>query len=337
MMLALEIIALVIGFYFLAKGSDWLVTGAAGIAQGLGVRPLVVGLTVVAWGTSAPEVVVSALAATKGDPDLAMGNVLGSNAANIGLVLGACAIVLPDVLHNRMGLREIFWLLGSVAVFWWAAADREIDRVDSAVLLGALTVYNLQLLWEARQASVGSKKPEPASDTWLERHPVLAVLLGGVAISIAAKLVMIGAAGDKELEVVGLATRAGLSKLVIGLTVVAVGTSLPELAAGMSGALKGHTDISVGNVVGSNVFNVLGVIGIVGLIHPFGGEGDPDTQAKIAENLVRDFPVVIAFSVVAILLPMLGGERGGRAKGALLLLGWIGYTGYLIVSGPSLR
>jgi cation:H+ antiporter len=129
---------------------------------------------------------------------------------------------------------------------------------------------------------------------------------------------------------IGLAERAGLSDVVIGLTVIAIGTSLPELAAGVSGALKGHADISIGNVVGSNVFNVLGVIGVVGTIHPFGGPADPETQAKIAQNVAQDFPVVMAFSLAAILVPLLGGAKGGRFKGLLLVGAWLAYTIYLI-------
>jgi cation:H+ antiporter len=331
MMLAVEILALLVGFYFLAKGSDWLVTGASAIAEGIGVRPLVVGLTVVAWGTSAPEVVVSGLAAFEGKAGITLGNVLGSNVANIGLVLGTCGVVLPAVMQGRMGFREIFWFLGSVALFWWRIADSEVTRLDAVIMLAGISVYNLQLLWEARQASVGAKAIEPPSDTWLERNPKSAVLIGMISISAAAKLVMIGATGYEEFGPVGIAVRAGLSDAVIGFTVIAVGTSLPELAAGLSGAFKGHADISIGNVVGSNVFNVLGVIGIVGLIQPFGGEAaDAVTKGAFARSLAEGFPVTIAFSVAAVLLPWIGGARGGRWKGALLLAGWVGYTAYQV-------
>ena len=322
MMVVIEILALLVGFYFLAKGSDWLVNGATSIARGLGVRPLVLGLTVVAWGTSAPELVVSGLAAYEGQIGISMGNVLGSNAANIGLVLGCSALVLPAVLQARLGWREAFWLLASVAVFWWRVADGEVSRLDGCVLLGAMTIYTLQLWWEARQTLVGVEAAEPPSETWLDRHPKATTLLGIVMLSLSAKAVMIGS--------IGLAERAGLSDVVIGLTVIAIGTSLPELAAGVSGALKGHSDISIGNVVGSNVFNVLGVIGVVGVIHPFGGPADPETEAKIIQNVSQDFPVVMAFSLAAILIPLLGGAKAGRFKGFLLLGSWLAYTAYLI-------
>ena len=325
MELALEILALLAGFYFLAKGSDWLVTGASVVAERIGVRPLVVGLTVVAWGTSAPEVVVSGRGALAGEVGVTMGNVLGSNVANIGLVLGLCTLVLPAVLRERLGWREIFWLLASLGILWYGVHDLEVSRLDAALFLGALTVYNLQLLWEARQASVGSEPIEPPSDTWWERHPKLSVLIGMLAIFLAAEAVMHGA--------MGLAMRAGLSTLVISLTVIAVGTSLPELAAGLSGAFKGHSDISIGNVVGSNVFNLLGVVGVVGLIHPFGGDQDEPGREVIRATLELEFPVVLGFSLAAVVLPMVLPGRGGRLKGAVLFLGWVGYTVYLIQRG----
>jgi cation:H+ antiporter len=328
MILAREILLLLFGFYFLAKGSDWLVAGSSTIADRMGVRPLIIGLTVVAWGTSAPEVVVSSLAAVDGNPGMAMGNVLGSNVANIGLVLGISALILPGVLHRALGGREAFWLLASVGVFWWRTADLELSRVDGGVLLACVTAYNLQLLWEARQLSVGADPELRIGRTWLERRPRVSAILGAIVIAAAAWATIEGAEG--------LARRAGLSNLVIGLTVLAVGTSLPELAAGVSGALKGHVDISIGNVVGSNVFNVLGVVGVVALIRPFGGAAEPVVQDALRHNLVVDFPIVLGFSLGAILITAFGGERGGRAKALLLLAAYSGYTAYLFLySSPG--
>jgi cation:H+ antiporter len=318
MTLVIDLSALLLGFFFLARGSGWLVAGASEIAGHLGVRPLVLGLTVVAWGTSLPEVLVSGLAAVEGQAGIALGNVLGSNAANIGLVLGACSLILPGVLHKRLDSRESLWSLAALGLFWWCAKDGGFSRVDGAFLLSALLIYNLQLFWEAREAALGTKAQEPRRDTWLQRHPKYAVAIGGITLALAAQAVMVGA--------VGLAQRAGLSDLVIGLTVVAIGTSLPELAAGLSAALRGHGELLIGNVVGSNVFNVLGVIGIVALIHPLGGAADPKTEAMIEISLGQDLPVVLAFSLAAVFLPLLAPGRGGRAKGAVLLGGWLTYT-----------
>jgi len=321
--LALEILYLVFGFYFLAKGSDWLVSGSTAIADRIGVRPLIVGLTVVAWGTSAPEVVVSGAAAVQGEPGMTMGNVLGSNVANIGLVLGACALILPEVLNSVMGKREVFWLLAAVGALWWAVADLELTRLDAGLLLGAFALYNLQLLLEARSRTGGTVPERQPGDSWLQHRPVLSALLGTVVIALAAWAAVEGARG--------IAPRLGISELVIGLTVLAVGTSLPEFAAGIRGALRGHAEISVGNVVGSNVFNLLAAIGVVGLIHPFGGVREPRVQEALRHNLHIEFPIVLTFSLAAILLPMLGRGRGGRAKGVVLLLAYLGYVIWLFV------
>lgn len=322
--LAKELVFLVVGFYFLAKSSDWLVMGSSIVAESMGVRQLVIGLTVVAWGTSAPEVVISSLAALQDNPGVSMGNVLGSNVANIGLVLGVSALILPDVLQGRLARREAFWFLASVGVFWWAASDFAISRSDGWVLLGCVTIYNLQLLWEARQASLGSESNDHEPEGWLEAHPRFTIVLGMLTLAGAAYLTLVGAEG--------LAYRVGLSKPVIGLTVIAVGTSLPELAAGVMGALRGHSDISIGNVVGSNVFNVTAVVGVVALIHPFGGPDEPHMQGVLERMVEFDFPVVLGFTLVAILIPALGGARAGRLKGALLLGGFVAYTAYLLIT-----
>ena len=322
--LALEILALAFGFYYLAKGSDWLVTGSSLIAERMGVRQLVVGLTVVAWGTSAPEVVVSSVAAVKENPGMSMGNVLGSNIANLALVLGASAVILPKVLEGALAKRETFWLLASVAVFWWRASDLRIDRVDGAILLGAVSVYNLQLLWEARQRIVGVTPKVEVPEGWAERLPALSTLVGAAAIGLAGWGTIYGAEG--------IARRLGMSDGLIGLTGLAVGTSLPELAAGVSGALKGHSDISLGNVVGSNVFNVTGVVGVVALIRPFGGAEEPVIQEALRKNVEVDFPMVMVFSVAALILTAMGGKKGGRAKGFLLLAAYLAYGTYQVLT-----
>jgi len=321
--LALELVLLVAGFYLLAKSSDWLVAGSSVVAERMGVRQLVIGLTVVAWGTSAPEVVVSSLAAVRESPGMSMGNVLGSNIANIGLVLGISSLILPQVLHGRLARREAFWLLVSVGIFWWLCADGRVSRVDGVVLLGAVSIYNFQLLWEARKASLGAKPEVDEPTNWVERNPRLTVLGGMLALAAAAYITVESAQA--------LAGRAGLSDEVVGLTVLAVGTSLPELAAGVSGALRGHSDISLGNVVGSNVFNVTGVVGVVALIRPFGGDGEPEVRDALGELVSFDFFVVMTFSLAALLLPTLAPGRHGRAKGTLLLAGFLGYSGYLLI------
>lgn len=311
------------GFVLLFKGADWMVGGSSTVARRIGVSTLVIGLTIVALGTSAPEIVVSAIAASNGNADLSLGNVLGSNVANIGLVLGACGVVLPSVLEARLAPRELFWLFFSLAVFTFVARDLAITRVEAGLMLGVFAVYNLSLVLGKRE------EPEPTPAGEGIGKPLAIALVGIAAIAFGAKFVVDGALGGAE--------RLGLPAAVVGLTMVAIGTSLPELAAGLGAAFKGEKDISIGNVVGSNVFNVLAVIGIVGLIQPL----DPDHFAPDRkENLEQAFRwalredlwVVAAFSILAVALPYLARGRGGRVKGAVLLAAYAGYIGWLVTT-----
>ncbi|TDJ66102.1 MAG: calcium/sodium antiporter [Planctomycetota bacterium] len=310
----LELLGLLIGFGLLAKGAVWLVDGGSSLARKWRVSPLMIGLTVVAWGTSLPEVVVSGLAAWEGRGAMALGNVLGSNVANIGLVLGVSAIILPRILTGRVALREVVWLLGSLAILWAVCYDGSVTRLESGLLLAVFALYNFVLLRSPR-GFVSTEGAEEHSS----RRPIIGVIAGAVAIGIGAKLAMFGAEG--------LATRAGISEAVIGLTVIAVGTSLPELAAGIGSALRGHHDISFGNVIGSNVFNSLAVIGIAGMIRPI--TGGPVLAHDLDVMLGRDFPVSLAFALVLVSLPFFMRGRAGRAKGAFLLASYLAYIAWL--------
>jgi cation:H+ antiporter len=280
---------------------------------------MMVGLTLVAFGTSAPELFVGISAATSDRPGFATGSVLGSNIANIGLILGACGVVLPRVLHNRLTRRDLVWLFGSLAALWLVAADRSITRVDAGILLGLFVVYNAILWFTSRQPSAidvfEPLKPRRAA-------AITAVGMFGVALG--AWLVVEGAT-------IG-ALKLGVDQRIVGLTVVALGTSLPELAAGLGGALKGEADISLGNVVGSNVFNVLAVLGIVGLVRPLEAAAMVDEasrqelDAAFEGSLSVDLPMVLLFSLAAVVLPYLGGERTARLKGLALLAAYGLYT-----------
>ena len=305
---------LVAGFVFLAKGADWLVDGGTAIARKAGVSTLVVGLTVVAWGTSTPEVVVSTLAAWQGDTSISIGNVLGSNIANIGLVLGASALVLPKVMEQTMRGRELFWLLASLGSLWWICSDSAITRTDALILLGIFLLHNLHLWLSTRSAGRLTEGPGAAPPA---SFPVPRLIVGVLVISTGAYLVVEGAVAG--------AYRFGMDELTVGLTVVAIGTSLPELAAGLGGAFKGESDISIGNVVGSNVFNLLAVLGIVGLVKPLvpGPAADDALRHSFASALEVEFPMVLAFSLAATLLPLLPG--GGRLKGFLLFISFAIY------------
>ena len=316
------LLLLVSGFVLLAKGADWLVTGSSGIARRFGVSVLAIGLTVVAWGTSAPEVVTSAMAAYEGQSALSLGNVLGSNVANIGLVLGTCSVVLPAVMQSKLGRRDLVWLFASLAALWVVASDHAISRTDAGLLLGAFLIYNGILFVTSR----GEQPPEAAAADAGPRAWFLTAA-GMVGVALGAWLVVQGATRG--------ASMLGVDQRVVGLTVVALGTSLPELAAGLGGALKGEADISLGNVVGSNIFNVLAVLGIVGLVRPLEASAMPDDAARaeleaaFEGSLSVDLPIVLGFSLAATVLPYLGGPRSGRLKGLILLGAYGAYTARL--------
>lgn len=312
------LLLLAVGFVLLAKGADWLVGGSAQVARRFDVKPIYVGLTVVAFGTSVPEIVVSTLAALRGEGGMSIGNILGSNVANIGLVLGACALILPRVLESRVSHRETFWLFAAVLVLGAVALDGAIDRMDGALLLFLFVAFNGHMLATARD-------PGPPTEGLMETpRPWLWIVLGIASVAIGARLVVDGASAG--------ASRLGVPDAVIGLTILAVGTSLPELAAGVSSALRGESDISLGNVVGSNVFNVLAALGLVCVIHPL----DPSTMAEdgaelrraIAETVHIDVPIVLGFSLAMVLLPRLLPGRG-RLSGAMLFLAYFVYVTWL--------
>lgn len=315
----LEIAALLgAGFFLLAKGADWLVGGSVQVARRFGLSPIFVGLTVVAFGTSVPEIVVSTLAAVRGEGGMSLGNVLGSNVANIGLVLGLCALVLPQTLRRGASQREVFWLFVSVIVLGWMLEDGALDRVEGGFLLLLFVAFNLHLLATARD-------PGPPSETVMERPRAwLWIAIGIGSVALGARLVVDGGVSG--------AARLGVPDEVVGLTVLAVGTSLPELAAGLTSALRGESDISLGNVIGSNVFNVLAALGLVCVIHPldparFGDEG-PALRRTFADALAIDLPIVLAFSLAMVLLPKLLPGKG-RLSGLVLVLAYAGYVTWL--------
>ncbi|MAF64945.1 MAG: calcium:sodium antiporter [Planctomycetes bacterium] len=313
---ALDLMVLLGGLLLLGKGGDWLVDGSAELARRRGVRPVIVGLTIVAWGTSAPEVMISSLAAAEGRPALALGNVLGSNIANIGLVLGVCALALPTLLQRGLSAWEASWLVASVGCAWWALADGAVSRGEGAALLAAFALHNLNL-WLLVRGAAGTA-PGPA----LQSAPWTRVVAGSIAIAIGAKLAVTGG--------VGVAEHIGISDRVVGLTIIALGTSLPELAAGLSGVLKNHSELSLGNIVGSNVFNVLAVIGVAAVIAPLEPSA-PEAVTSIDRALGTDFPVVMGFSLALIFLSQFAGASGGRWKGALLVASYLAYTWRVLV------
>jgi len=314
----MQLVALLAGFTFLVWGAERFVMGAASTARLLGVSPLLIGLTIVGFGTSAPEILVSIMASLNDNPGLAVGNAIGSNITNIALILGVTAILVPLSVHSGTVHRELPILLGITLIAWLLLNDGQLDVTDGLILLGGLV---FMLAWVIR-VGMNSREKDPMADEYAAEIPTdmslgrsLFWLLFGIVVLVTSSRLLVWGA-------VGIAEAYGVSDLVIGLTIVALGTSLPELAASIASALKNEPDIAIGNVIGSNIFNLLAVLGIPGLLSP---------SAVDAEVLSRDVPIMIGLTVA--LLLMAWGFRGegriNRLEGAILLACYIGYQSLL--------
>ena len=329
MNLLLPILAVVAGFTLLVWGADRFVTGAAATARNLGVSPLIIGLTIVGFGTSAPEMLVSGVAAWQGNPGLAIGNAIGSNITNIGLILGTTALVAPLTVSSITLRREMPLLLAVMALSWWLLSDGELGQGDGLLLLGGIV---LLVLWMVHLGmNSRARNHDPLIDEFTEEIPVgmstpvaLGWLLAGLLVLLVSSRILVWGA-------VQLAQFFGVSDLVIGLTIVALGTSLPELAASVMSALKGEPDIALGNVIGSNLFNLLGVLGIPGLFAVV-----PVEPAVLS----RDYPMMLGLTLALLLMSWnyRGTRRINRIEGLLLVLAYLAYEGLLYygsISNPT--
>ena len=315
---ALFILAIVAGFAVLIWGAERFIDGAANIASNLGVAPLLVGLTIVGFGTSAPEMLVSALASIDGAPSLGIGNALGSNIANIGMVLGITILVTPLVVNSDTLKREFPVLAFVMALALFLLWDQFLGFTDGLILFAGfiLTLFGMAYL------AIRSRKEDPlekeleheyATPKMSTRQSVKSFVIGLSALLIGSKALVWGA--------VGVASLFGVSELVIGLTIVAIGTSLPELAASIISALKNEHDIAVGNIIGSNIFNILAVLAMPGLIHP---------STVDAAVIYRDIPFMVTLFVMLYLFSRLGKNgRIGRWAGSSLLLVYVSYNAML--------
>ena len=303
-----DLLTLAGGLALLVAAASGLVRGAAALALRLGLTPLVVGLTVVAFGTSAPELVVSVQAALADAGGIAVGNVVGSNVANVGLVLAVAVLVRPLASDPSLFRRDLPALVAATALAALLLADRQLGRVEGAGLVLGLVAY---LVWSVRasrdQPVDLGVDVDPSGPAWRDALFVVAGLAGLV---VGADL-FVGAA-------VGLAEAAGVSNAVIGLTVVAVGTSLPEFATTIVAALRGESEIAVGNIVGSNLFNLLGILGVAALVRPMAAPGLEPV----------DVGVMAAFTL-ALAAMLWTGRQLVRVEGAVLLAGYLGYVVYL--------
>lgn len=254
--MSLNLLILVVGIFLLYFGSSWLVTGASEIALSMAIRPVVVGLTVVAFATSAPELLVSLVAAAEGASGVSVGNILGSNVINIALVLGLSALIKPVTINNQMVKRELPYTVAATILFWVLCMDGNLNRFDGFILITILIVFLVYSVLTAKDGNINK------NDQSRKSYAVngFLIVIGLIAIAYGADCVVDSA--------IFIARSFHLSELFIGISIVAIGTSLPELATSVVAAVKKQSDISVGNVVGSNLFNICLVMGTVGLINP---------------------------------------------------------------------
>ena len=321
MHLLAAIAAVVLGLAALVWSADRFVDGAAASARLLGVPPLLVGMVVVGFGTSAPELTVSALSAWQGSSAIALGNAWGSNICNIALILGLTAAIAPVAVQREALRFDLPVLLAATALSWALVRDGGVSRANAWILLGVFAAW----LVGSCLLAVRTKRGAAAADApggGLSGRMAAFWTLAGLAVLVASSRALVWGA-------VELAQALGVSDLVIGLTVVAVGTSLPELASSVAAARKGADDLAVGNVIGSNLFNTLAVVGLAGAIRPM-----PETDPAI---VARDIPAAFALTVVLLLfafgLPRRGGGRDGRIPrwgGALLLAFYAAYMARVV-------
>lgn len=334
--------ALLIGFVFLVKGADWFVDGAAGIAEKLRVPTLIVGLTIVSFGTSAPELATSIISSMQGSGDIAIGNVLGSNITNILLILGLAAVICPLVVQKSALKFDFPVLLGtSVLVILLGAFDGEIGALDGWIMFLLSLAYMGFLVWYAvkeskKQPQIAdldtsypiavfaegdSKEPSNKFNAWYEKMKGFGWFLITITI-VGLALVVVGALLGVIPAAKCIARELKIPENVIGLTVVAIGTSLPELVTCVVAAKKGKTDIAVGDIVGSNVFNVLRTLGLTGMIVPL----------AFSSSFVVDAVIALGAAVILAVLGYMKGHKVKRWGGILMLAGFVGYYVYLFAT-----
>ncbi len=314
-----SLFALIAGLILLLWSAERFVVGASVLARHFGMPPLLIGMLIVGFGTSAPEMVVSAVASWQGNPGVALGNAFGSNIANIGLILGLTALIAPIAVHSSVLRKELPVLAAITLLAVVLLLDHHLGRGDAAVLLA---VFAGLVLWTIRQGLrhrddiLGSEIAGEMTALTMPLGRGAAWLVGGLVVLIlSSRLVVWGA--------VSIAHAFGVSDLIIGLTVIAIGTSLPELASSLVAVRKKEHDIALGNVLGSNLFNTLAVVGIAGALHPL---------AVGSEVIGRDLTVMLlmTFSLFVIGYGFRGPGRINRYEGLLLFAAWLGYTSWLI-------
>ncbi len=317
----LAIIAILAGFALLIWGADKFVLGASATASNLGVSPLIIGLTIVGFGTSAPEMLVSLMAALNGNPEMAVGNAIGSNITNVGLVLGITALVVPLSVKSSILKREYPIMFAIMLLAWYLLADNSLQKTDGLILITSLFLVLGLITFLGMRESKNANDPLNSEfndeiPTDISTPMALFWLFFGILILLGSSKILVWGA-------VYIAHDFGISDLIIGLTIVAIGTSLPELAASIASALKGEHEIAIGNIIGSNMFNLLGVLGIPAIISPMN---------QLSETVLsRDYPVMIGLSILLFIFAygFKGEGKINRIEAAVLLISYFAYM-YLI-------
>lgn len=311
------ILGLLVGLAGLYFGGEWLVTGAARLARSLGISALIVGLTVVSIGTSMPELLVSVGAALRGSADISIGNIVGSNIANIGLILGLSGLIYPISVHVSLLRREIPIMVGVAVLAYLLLLDGMVSRVDGLLLLaGMIAFISFMVVAGRREQRVQHDIPEEEHETdeVINRGRELLRLIAGIAV------LMVGAQLTVD-NAISIALAVGISELVIGVTLVAVGTSLPELVTSTMAALRRESDIAIGNVVGSNIFNLIGILGATAAIQPI----------QVMPQIIRfDGLVMIGFSLLVI--PFAANRRLGRREALIFVVAYVVYVAFTVIS-----
>lgn len=316
---------ILVGLVFLVWSADRFVYGAAAVAKNFGISPLIIGLTIVAMGSSAPEMLVAANAALADQTDTAVGNAIGSNITNILLVLGITALVKPLVVASKTVKRELPVMLAICLLAFWMLNDHYLSRTEGIVLLVGFATFIFTLI---RLSMNENNAKDPMIEEMESEIPnnvdnkkaIFWVVVGLILLPLSAQLLVTSATE--------VARHFGMSELVIGLTIIAIGTSLPELAASITGVLKGEDDLAIGNIVGSNIFNILAVLSLGGVINP-------DNIDQMAAT--RDFPIMLIASV-ALMAMAFGFKSDGRinrVEGAILFAAFIAYQ-YVLFTQPNM-
>jgi cation:H+ antiporter len=314
--------AIFFGLCILVWSANRFVVGASSTAQHANLPPLLIGLVMVGFGTSMPELVVSIVASIDGNTDLVLGNTIGSNIVNTGLILGLTSLIAPIVVNSNIVRRELPILLGISLVFGLLIWDKDLDRTDAAILLlgfVGLMVWSIYMAFRGRGDALGLEvEGELSTHTMGLGRALFWTILGLIILIASSKLLVWGA--------ITVAESLGVSNLVIGLTIVALGTSFPELATSVIAARKGEHDIAIGNVVGSNMFNLLAVTGVAGVIQPITSISD--------SVLYRDWLVMFLMTVVLLFVAYGFKKQGSvsRPEGALLLIAYVCYTAYTVIT-----